>query len=86
MNIFYSKLFKKQYKKQSHKIQFEFSGRVKLYLENSTSSKLNVHKLHGKYIGLWSINISGDVRAIVDRSVSGDLHFIEIGSHSKLYS
>ncbi|MDQ7009278.1 MAG: hypothetical protein Q9M94_03225 [Candidatus Gracilibacteria bacterium] len=49
---------------------------------------LNNHSLNGKYLGLRSIDITGDFRAIFREFPNGKyefVDFIDIGTHAQLY-
>jgi len=85
MRIAKAKQFERQYKKLPAKTQKQFATRLKFYLENKNHSLLHVHSLKGKYIGLWSFNVTADIRVIFDDSYEGILILIAIGSHSELY-
>ncbi len=85
MSIEKGKQFDKQYKKLPEKIQKQFADRLKLYLENKDHSLLHVHSLKGKYKGLWSFNVTADIRVIFDDSYEEVLILVSIGSHSELY-
>lgn len=85
MRIAKAKQFEKQYKKLPVKIQKHFVIRLKLYLENKNHSLLHVHSLKGEYTGLWSFNVTADIRVIFDDSYEGVLILVAIGSHSELY-
>lgn len=85
MEIQYSSKFKKQYKKLPKKIREQFRDRLTLFVENQHHPQLRVHKLSGNFEDLWSINISGDIRAIFDKHEKEIILFIAIGSHSELY-
>jgi len=85
MRIAKAKQFEKQYRKLPVKIQKQFVTRLKLYLENKNHSLLNVHSLKGKYKGLWSFNVTSDVRVIFDEYYEDVLILTAIGSHSELY-
>ncbi len=41
--------------------------------------------LHGPFEGYWSINISGNIRAIYKADDNNEIVFIRIGTHSELY-
>ncbi len=86
MNITTTKKFDKQFKKQTRKIQQEFSKRISLFLVDIHNPLLNTHKLTGNLEGLWSFNVSGDTRVIFDKSFNGSVVLEAIGSHSELYS
>lgn len=81
-----SKKFVKQYKKLPIKIQKQCIDRLKLYIEDENHSLLNIHRLHGQYKGLWSFNVSSDIRVIFDTSEENVTILVAIGSHSELYS
>ena len=85
MQIAKAKKFEKQYKKLTPKIQKQFADRLILFLDDKDHPLLNVHSLKGQYIGLWSFNVSADVRVIFDDSYDDVLILVAIGSHSELY-
>lgn len=85
MDIYYSSHFKKQYKKLPKKVRVQFQERLMLFVENENHVQLHMHQLSGTYKGLWSMNITGDVRAIFDRSYDETILFIAVGTHSQLY-
>lgn len=84
MKIRFTNRFKKQYKKSSEKIQKEFDKKLKLFLHTPLHPLLNNHPLKGKLLGLRSINITGDWRAIYSVE-NDDIIFELIGTHSQLY-
>lgn len=85
MQLRYSSKFKRQYKKLPVKIRKQFIERVDLFLNDSQNSILRIHKLSGNFQGCWSINITGDIRAVFDK-YDNYILFVSIGSHSELYS
>jgi mRNA-degrading endonuclease YafQ of YafQ-DinJ toxin-antitoxin module len=86
MEFYYSSIFKKQYKKLPVKIREQFKVRLVLFEEDQNNPQLHIHKLQGLQSGLWSMNITGDIRAVFDRNHNGIIMFEAIGSHSELYS
>lgn len=79
------KKFKKQFNKLPTKIQSEFGNRLDIFKENQKDKLLNIHKLEGKMKGKFSMNVSGDVRAIYE-IIDGEIYFfLLIGTHSELY-
>lgn len=86
MRIAKARQFEKQYKKLPTKTQKQFAERLTLFLHNKNHSLLHVHSLKGKYTGLWSFNVTADIRVIFDESYEGVLILVAIGSHSELYS
>lgn len=85
MQIFFSKRFRKQFHKLPPNIRRQFDERLKLFLSDPTHPRLRVHPLRGQYAGYWSMNISGDVRALYLRRGEEVIIFALIGTHSQLY-
>jgi addiction module RelE/StbE family toxin len=86
MTISYSRRFKKQYNKLQSHIQAKFYERLTVFIKNRQDERLQTRKLHGRLKGLYSINITGDIRAVFDEITSDKVEFVAIGSHNKLYS
>ncbi|MFT5036552.1 MAG: addiction module RelE/StbE family toxin [Candidatus Azotimanducaceae bacterium] len=86
MRITTTKKFDKQFKKQSDKIKKEFVRRIKIFQVDMNNPLLHVHKLSGAYNGLWSMNITGNVRVVFDTEQEPIVILIAIGTHSELYS
>lgn len=85
MTINFTKNFRKQYAKIPNKIQLQFDDRLQLFLSDPTNAKLRVHPLKGSYIGYWSMNVSGDFRALYRMDGDEVVLFALIGTHSQLY-
>ena len=47
--------------------------------------QLHLHMLTGEYAGLYSINITGDIRALYEKIDDTYVIFGFIGTHSQLY-
>ena len=85
MQIQFSKKFEKQLKKQPNKVRSTLYRRLDVFLIDKYDPILNNHALQGKYMGLYSINITGDVRALYYEKDDTLIIFAFIGSHSQLY-
>lgn len=85
MKIEYTKLFLKQLHKLRSSEQKQFVTRMELWLENPRVETLHLHSLTGKYKGAYSINITGDIRAIFLYFDNETIKFVLIGSHSQIY-
>jgi addiction module RelE/StbE family toxin len=84
MRIEFHKDFTKLYKKLPRKLQLQTQVRVELFATDPDNEQLRRHALKGEFSDYWSINISGDCRALYEDY--GDyVLFIKIGSHSELY-
>lgn len=85
MRVIFHKQFEKQYRKTSRRIRERFKERKNLLIENPTHSLLNTHQLSGSRYGQWSINVTGDWRAIFIYLDEGTIAFIDLDTHSNLY-
>ena len=85
MTIQYMPKFKKQYKKLPKKFQLQFDERIHLFSLDPTNPKLRVHPLKGKFAGYWSMDVSGDIRALYIKRGEELIIFGLIGTHSQLY-
>lgn len=86
MIVSFSRTFKKMFKKQSVTLQNKFVDRLELFVKNPHHSLLGNHALHGEWAGCRSINITGDMRAVYEEIDKKHIEFVDIGSHSELYS
>jgi len=88
MIITSNKRFNKLFLKLPNKIKDKFKERVIIFEFNQFNLVLNNHKLFGKYDGCWSINVTGNYRAIYKILIGEEKEvcvFIAIGTHSELY-
>ena len=88
MQLFFHKKFDKRFVKLPKKIQEKFFVTLEIFSQNLYDERLYNHELNGKHKHRRSINITGDIRAIyqrADNSINGVI-FVDIGSHSELYS
>ena len=85
MIIIFHPSFKKRYKKVSLKIRSKFDERLFLFEEDLYHPQLNNHPLGGDREGQWSINITGDLRAVYVFKGRDIIIFIDIDTHSNLY-
>jgi len=85
MQIQYTPGFKKQYKRLPPQYKIQFDKRLVLFLENPFHPLLRIHPLKGSFGGYWSMNISGDLRALYRKDGDEIVIFALIGTHSQLY-
>lgn len=85
MKIEFHRSFKKRYKKISGKIRRRFDERLFLFGKEPFHPTLNNHPLGGDRMGQWSINVTGDWRAIYLFQGKDAVIFIDIDTHSNLY-
>ena len=55
-------------------------------MEDPFNDALNNHALQGKYTGMRSINISGDLRAVYELVGKDTAYFVDLDNHNNLYS
>ncbi len=85
MKIVYSKQFLKTVGKLSPKIKNQLADRIELFGTNPLDERLRNHALHTPYKGSYSINITGDYRAIYHLIDDETAFFTHVGTHSQLY-
>ena len=85
-SIILHKHFEKRYSKCPRKVQDAFKEKRNLFLENIDNPLLGVHMLHGEYKGYKSFNVTGDIRVLYKEVKEEVFLFVDIGSHSELYS
>lgn len=85
MRIARTKRFKKQFKKLPPPIQDQFIQRLQLLVSDPAAPVLRVHPLKGRYVGYWSMNINGDIRALYRKEGEEIILLAFIGTHSQLY-
>ena len=84
MTIQYTPAFKKQYTKLQKKIQERFDKCLTLFLINPSHPLLRIHPLQGSFAGYWSMNVSGDMRALYRTNGEHIIIFTLIGTHNQL--
>lgn len=85
MRIILHKNFEKRFKKLKNSEKKKFKKRRDLFLQDQYNPILNNHPLKGKYKGLRSINVAGDLRVIYKRESKNTVIFVAIDIHSNLY-
>ncbi len=86
MQYILSKQFEKSFSKFSQKIKNKTIRQLEIFLIDPMDTRLKNHSLSGKWSEFRSINITGDIRAIYTKIDFNIVRFIDIGSHSDLYS
>ena len=81
----FHRTFKKRYKKIPIKIRRQFDERFRVFVEEPFHPILNNHPLTGDRLGQWSINVTGDWRAVYVFEDKNTIVFIDIDTHSNLY-
>lgn len=83
------KRFEKSFRKLSPKLQNKTSEVLKIFVENKYDTRLNNHALKWYFIGLRSINLTGDYRIIFRETKDWIIEIVElidVNTHSELYT
>lgn len=79
-----NKEFKKHYQALPPKVQVQFDSRLHLFIADPRNPQLRLYPLKGNLSGYYSINISGNLRAIFKKD--GEIiTFVLLSTHSQLY-
>lgn len=85
MQYILSKQFEKDFAKLPNPIKKKAIATFEKFVENPQNPTLRNHGLTGKWKGHFSINVTGDTRAIYFVVEVDFVRFVAIGSHSELY-
>lgn len=85
MNVVFHKRFDKMASKLTPKVKQKMIERITLFTKDPLDSQLRSHALHTPYKGSFSIDITGDIRAIYELIDDNTALFTHIGTHSQLY-
>lgn len=89
MKIQYDPDFIKKLKKVNVRIKRNFQKSLVIFQKNPFDPQLNNHKLHEPYLGLRSIDITADYRAIYEQIQEGEeeiTYFVTLETHKELYA
>jgi len=85
MRIFFHRTFKKKYKKAPISVRRQTDERLRLFARAPLDPALNNHPLSGDRKGEWSINVTGNWRAIYVHEDPVIVQFTDLDTHSNLY-
>jgi mRNA-degrading endonuclease YafQ of YafQ-DinJ toxin-antitoxin module len=85
-----TKGFEKSFAKLNVKTQKLFIKKFNIFIEDEYASSLKTHQLKGERKNEYSFSITGDIRAIYEKSSNGEketliFKFIDIGGHNEVY-
>ena len=66
-------------------MQQQTKARIELWQEQPNHPLLRLHRLEGKLSNFYSINITGDIRALYEVIGEAVVIYQFIGTHSQLY-
>lgn len=85
MQYVLSKRFEKDFKKFSKPIRKKILATLEAFIADPYDANLRTHRLSGRWHGHFSIDVTGDVRAVYVYVEDGIVYFIAVGTHSELY-
>lgn len=85
MNVVFHKRFDKMAAKLSPKIKAKMTERIVIFSRDPLDHALRNHAINTPYKGGFSIDITGDYRAIYHLVDDQTVMFTHIGTHSQLY-
>lgn len=85
MNVIFHKRFDKMASKLSPRVKAKMVERITLFSKDPLDYILRNHALNTPYKGSYSIDITGDYRAIYSLVDNQTAMFTHIGTHSQLY-
>ncbi|MEX0918580.1 MAG: type II toxin-antitoxin system RelE/ParE family toxin [Candidatus Paceibacterota bacterium] len=85
MKLILHRNFEKKFIKTPLKIREQFKRRRDLFLKDRFHPSLNNHPLAGRRKNEWSINVTGDWRAIYIWLDEETVIFLDLDTHSHLY-
>lgn len=85
MKYVLSKRFEKDFSKLPSTTKKKVIATLEKFVINPQNPTLRNHSLSGKWKGHFSINMTGDIRAIYFVIEDDIVRFVAIGSHSELY-
>ena len=82
MQIYYSQIFLKNYKKLPQSIQSKLEKQEKIFRSNPFDSRLRTHPLTGKLKGLYSYSVDYHHRVVFHFENESEIWFENIGTHA----
>lgn len=86
MKLYFTKRFDKKLKRCDEKKREKCVRRLDLFRQEPYHQLLRLHPLKGEYTAYWSINITGDLRGIFRYIDDSTVVFVDLDTHSNLYS
>lgn len=81
MNIYYSDIFLKNYRRLPKNTKIKFEKREPIFRQNPFSPQLKTHSLTGKLKGFYSFSIDYHYRIIFSFESENEVWFHNVGTH-----
>ncbi len=85
MEYILSRKFEKQFAQLPKRIKVKAIRAFEVFLRDPSDPNLRAHMLAGKWRGYWSIDVTGDYRAVYTYADERVVRFVAIGTHGQLY-
>jgi len=85
MQYILSKRFEKDFTKLPKPVKKKVLLVLQKFVDDPLYPSLHNHPLSGKWNNHYSINVTGDIRAVYVFIKDDVVHFVAVGSHSELY-
>lgn len=85
MQYILSKRFEKEFAKLPKPVKKKVLVVLQQFVEDPHDPTLRNHRLSGKWADHFSVNVTGDIRAVYVFIKDDIVHFVAVGSHSELY-
>lgn len=85
MQYILSKRFEKDFAKLPKPIKKKVLVVLQKFVDDPFDPILRTHRLSGKWNNHFSIDVTGDTRAVYVHIKDEVVHFVAVGSHSELY-
>jgi len=81
MLIRHTSKFRKAYKKMPKAVKVKAEEKEKIFRNNPFDTRLDTHKLHGKYKEYFAFTVVGQYRIMLAFSGKEFVDFVNIGTH-----
>ena len=85
MQYILSRRFEKEFAKLPKPVKKKVLVVLQQFVDDPYNPTLRNHRLSGKWADHFSVNVTGDIRAVYVFIKDDIVHFVAVGSHSELY-
>lgn len=85
MRYILSKRFEKNFANLPKPVKKRVLVVLQKFVDDPLDTSLRSHRLSGKWNNHFSIDVTGDIRAVYVYVLKDVVHFVAVGSHSELY-
>jgi mRNA-degrading endonuclease YafQ of YafQ-DinJ toxin-antitoxin module len=81
MEVSYTPLFIRRFKKLPKRLQDEVIEKIELFKQDPKHSSLKVHPLHGRFAGSYSFSVNYYHRVLFEYQVKTSVVLLDLGDH-----